>query len=117
MTVFAAICFIISIVFGGLGVYATIRNIAVDDIGELRYMLRCAKERQKIVSPDNEELTKIAKEEVEDLEERYRNHWGWRFAGNRNSLFDFIPTPGEERNEKRRSRMTYRILEAKYRNM
>lgn len=116
MTVFITIMLLIVLVLGGLGIYATIRNIATDDLSEVRYMLKCAKERQRIIPADNEELMNAAKEEVEELEKKYRNHWGWKFAGNMNGAFDYIPTPGEEPNEIARCVATRRVLEAKYRN-
>lgn len=101
---------VIIIIFGVLTMYGDIRRIAVDEIGEIRYMLRCAKEQQKLVPPDNEKLTKIAKEEVEELEEKYRNHWGRRLAGNRKSVFDFMPTPSEEPDEDKRYRKMQMLL-------
>lgn len=102
MTIFSVICMGMAIATGIFGYYSVKIHIATEDLGETRYMLRCAKERYKIVSKENGELSKIAKEEVERLEEKYRNHWGWKYAGNRSGSFDYIMTPGEERRLKER---------------
>lgn len=97
----------ISLIIFAIGIYAVVRNYAIDTIGELRYMLRCAKERREIVAKNNVDAIKFSDAEINFLEQKIENHWGRKLAGNYKSVFDFIPTPNEDPN----GRMLRWILE------
>lgn len=98
MTTFQMVAIAISVLSLIIGGYAIIRNCAIDSMGELRYMLKCAKERRAIVSEDDEELIKISDAEIKSLEERLANHWGRKLVSKHKSVFDIIPTPDEDPN-------------------
>lgn len=96
MTIFQLLVLAISLTSLAVGIYAIIRNYAIDSLGELQYMLKCAKERREIVTEDNVELLKISDAEIQSLEKRIENYWGRKLAGNYKSVFDAIPTPNED---------------------
>lgn len=100
MTIYQFFTLAISLTALAIGIYAIVRNYAIDSMGELRYMLKCAKERREIVSESNEELNekllKISDAEIKSLEERIEKHWGKKLASNHKSVFDIIPTPNED---------------------
>ncbi len=98
MTVYQFFALAISLVALVIGMYAIVRNYAIDSIGELRYMLKCAKERRQHITEDNEKWIKICDAEIKSLEDRIAKHWGNRLASRHISIFDIIPTPDEDPN-------------------
>ncbi len=96
MTIYQMVAIGISVLAIVIGGYAIVRNYAIDSMGELRYMLKCAKERRKYVTKGNEELLMICDAEIKSLEDRLANHWGNKLAAKHRSVFDIIPTPDED---------------------
>ena len=77
---FVATC---SGIFALVGTYFTIRNYAINSIGELKYMLREAKKRQEICYIEAEA------ENIKYLEQKIENHWGRKWVRkNDRSIFD-----------------------------
>lgn len=85
-----------SLVFFSLtGIFFIIRNYVSDSIGELRFMLKCAKERREMLNQldASEETEKINRmKEAEDqeicrLEKAIQNHWGRRIASKKAYAF------------------------------
>lgn len=96
MTIYQFLALAISLTALVIGSYAIVRNYAIDSIGELRYMLKCAKERRQHIPEDNEKWIKICDAEIKSLEDRIAKHWGNRLAAKHISIFDIIPTPDED---------------------
>lgn len=96
MTIFQVVAIGITVIFLGIGLYAIIRNYAIDSMGEMRYMLKCAKERRQITPEDRVDLIKFEDEEIKSLEEKIENFWGKNLANRHKSVFDVIPTPEED---------------------
>ncbi len=109
MIVFKISIITFSCVFAGIGIYAVIRNMTIECIGELKYMKREAEKRKEIVETSYKEkdaayLTQIHLEEhirmineenacIHELEEKINNHWGWKILNPNKryvSRFDFL---------------------------
>lgn len=99
------ISILIGVICIGIGILTVVHNWAVDTLGELRYMLRCARERRNL-GPSNPEMDR----EVEELEEKVKNYWGRKLIIKRLdfSEFDAMPTPGQKKNY---PKLSLKILE------
>lgn len=78
-------------------VYVVIRRCATESLGEIRYCLKCAKERKDVccknnpnISPD---MVKVLEADIQKWENKLQKHWGQRLANGKVSKFDTIPTP------------------------
>lgn len=85
----------ISLVAIVISSYIIIRSLAIDSMGELRFMIKCAEDRREIVA-DNPRLLAHANAEIATLQAKLDNHWGRKIANNHKSIFDIIPTPKED---------------------
>lgn len=75
----------ITLIAGLIGIFALIRNYAINTIGEMRYMLREAEKRQEIF------YTEAEAEYIEFLKNRIENHWGRRLIRKKDrSIFDIM---------------------------
>lgn len=88
------IIIVFTCVLGGIGIYALFRNIAIESIGELKYMKREAEKRKSILEESYKkknaecgtqiqlaeciQMIKTEKECIHQLEEKIKNHWGWK---------------------------------------
>ena len=93
MTIYGMVTVGICLVMAVLAIFCLIRNYAGDSIGELQYMLKCTKERRKVIPDDCITILQKNKAEIAYLEKRIENHWGRRLIGKHRSKFNFIPTP------------------------
>lgn len=96
MTIYQTVTIVIAVVALVIGLYAIVRNYAIDSMGELRYMIKCAKERREHIPEDNTKWVMICDEEIKSLEKKLTNHWGTKLAAKHKSVFDIIPTPDED---------------------
>lgn len=78
----------VSVIIAVMGLCALVHNYAVASIGEMKYMLRCAKSRQQLYP--SEEGAEI----IQRLEEKLQNYWGWKILKKEHvSIFDYKKTP------------------------
>lgn len=80
-------------VFVGATIFVLLRKKAIESIGELRFMKQEAEKRKKVIEESYGEKgkyqtqiyvaeyldrMKAEKERIQHLEEKIRNHWGWK---------------------------------------
>ena len=75
-------------------------NVAVDSIGELKYMLRCEEKRKEMllsIEERNEHFEKtlqVTEDEIECLKRKIQFHWGRKITTGREiSCFDYVEIP------------------------
>lgn len=107
--IFKIVALAISISLAGIGIYAIIRNAAIDCIGELKYMKRESVKRREMLKEaqarksayeqtqqymaEYVDLLKAEDECIAELEERIKKHWGWKILNPNKkyvSRFDFL---------------------------
>lgn len=76
---------VVTVVIGSLGIFAAIRNCAIESIGELKYMLREARKRQEIFYTEEDAKA------IKNLEYKIENHWGRKLVRKKDmSIFDIL---------------------------
>ena len=73
----------IVVIIGVFGIFSIIQDYAVNSLGEMKYMLKTAKERQEICYREETE------KEIERLESNIENFWGRKLVRPKDvSMFD-----------------------------